>query len=153
MCERTVIAAAVCWNRGRTAWLGVLVGLGALLGGCGKGDIARLPLHGTISLPSGEALTGSITFVPLEGTPGPGATATISEGRYQFDRENGPTAGPHRVTVMRAIPKRLLLESRHSKVPPAAKPAAPTAEPRMQWTLSADVADDGEYQRDFTLEP
>jgi hypothetical protein len=143
----------VFWSRRRTALVGVLLGLGVLLDGCGKGGALRLPVHGVVSLSNGEALTGSITFAPVEGTPGPGATTALSDGRYQFDRHDGPTAGPHRVIVRRAVAKRTLLESRGDKTPPASKAAAPGATPKMEWTLSADVTDDGTYQCDFTLEP
>jgi hypothetical protein len=153
MWDRAAIGAAVAWNRRRTAVLGILLGLGILLDGCGKGGARRLPVHGAVSLSNGENLSGSITFVPVAGSPGPAATAALSDGRYQFNRSDGPAAGPHRVTVMRAVSKRTFLESRQSKAPPASKAAAPGAEPKTQWTLSADVADDGTYQCDFTLEP
>jgi len=139
-------------QRRRTAWLGVLLGLGSLAVGCGKGGVARLPVHGAVSLSNGETLNGSITFVPVEGGKGPAATASLSDGRYQFDRQNGPAAGPHRVIVRRAPSKRTLLESRGVKKP-GPKGAAPGTEPKGEWTLSADVADDGSYQCDFTLDP
>jgi hypothetical protein len=140
-------------NRRRTALVGVLLGLGILLDGCGKGGVVRLPVHGTVALSNGENLSGSITFRPVEGSPGPAAIATLTDGRYQFDRGDGPTAGPHRVIVMRTVSKRTLLESRGSKTSPASKAAAAGAEAKMEWTLSADVADDGAYQCDFTLQP
>ena len=150
MWDRTEREAAGLLTCKRAALVGIFLALGTLAAGCGKGDVARLPVHGTVSLPNGEKLSGSITFVPAEGMSGPGATTGLTDGRYQFDRSDGPTAGPHRVTVMRAVSKRELFESGGKKPPPASKPAAA---PKVRWTLSADVADDGTFQCDFTLEP
>jgi hypothetical protein len=153
MWDRAAIGATVFWNHRRTALVGVLLGLGILLEGCGKGGVVRLPVHGTVALSNGEKFSGTIAFLPAEGNPGPAATATLSDGGYQFNRGDGPAAGPHRVIVRRTVSKRTLLESRGSKTPPASTATAAGAAAKMEWTLSADVADDGVYQCDFTLEP
>ena len=104
----------------------------------------RLPVHGTVKLASGEKFSGRIAFLPEKGQLGPAANTNLVEGRYTFDRINGPTAGPHRVIVTRTtsgsrIPERL-----------ADKQPMPTA--KTEWTESRDVSNDGRYLHDFTLE-
>ena len=89
----------------RTVIAGTFLVLGALLAGCGKGGPARLPIEGSVVRADGEKIHGSITFVPAEGREGPAATTGVLDGAYRFDRENGPTAGPHRVMVHKMIAK------------------------------------------------
>ena len=81
----------------------IFLGLAPLLGGCGKKGVERLPLHGTVTVASGEKVNGSITFRPADGR-GPSANVKLAEGSYQFDRKNGPAAGPHIVIVKRGLP-------------------------------------------------
>ncbi|MGD0899208.1 MAG: hypothetical protein ABR915_15330 [Thermoguttaceae bacterium] len=132
--------------------MSILLGSALLLGGCGKGNrIERLPVSGSVSAPDGDLVSGSITFLPAEGRPGPAATANLVDGRYRFDRSNGPTAGPHRVIVNRIISKREGLENRNAKQP--TESAKPPADPKMQWTLSADLTDDGIHKCNLTLSP
>ena len=104
----------------------------------------RVPVHGTVALASGEKLSGSITFLPAEGRAGPAASASLVEGSYKFDRSNGPTAGPHTVTVRRPLTRTNLYRSRADTKTVAKK--------KMEWTRSADVLDDGQYLQDFTLD-
>jgi len=133
-----------------TTFLWLLLGLTVSLTGCGKGPrVFRLPVFGAVSLSSGEKPNGSITFLPDEGRSGPAATASLVDGEYRFDHDNGPTAGPHRVMVTRIVPKETTLASRGDKKQPLAVPA----ETRTKWTVLVDLAPNGPYRRDFTLEP
>jgi hypothetical protein len=52
---------------------------------------------GTVSLDKKPILTGSISLVPLEGTPGPGGGAGIKEGKYTI--KQGLRAGRYRVEI------------------------------------------------------
>jgi len=132
--------------------LSVLVGLCALLAGCGReSEIVRLPVRGAVTLASGEQLNGSITFLPVGGR-GPAATTTVKDGSYQFDRTNGPTAGLHRVVIKRVIPKSAMLESRGSRNPRAPKEAPQGSEPRLEWVLSTDVTEQNLDHCNFKLE-
>jgi hypothetical protein len=131
-----------------------LIGPSLLLAGCGAGGgIVRLPVRGAVTLRSGDQLSGSITFLPAGGQHGPAATTTVSAGAYHFDRTNGPTAGPHRVVIKRVVSKSAMLESRGSRNPRAPKEAAQGSEPRMEWTVSADVTEQNLDHCDFQLEP
>ena len=132
---------------------GAVLVLGALLVGCGKWGPARLPIRGTVLAANGKKFSGSITFVPTEGTPGPAATANLIVGDYRFDRENGPTVGPHRVIVTKLVAKDMALKSRPHANPPASAEDAVAEAARTVWTLSADVSADPPYQCNFKLAP
>jgi hypothetical protein len=129
----------------RSILLSVLLGLAALLVGCGKkSELERLPVHGTVRFASGEKLSEcSISFLPKKGVRGPPATTGLTEGSYKFDRGNGPTVGPHIVKVMRVD------RSRRVPGPPGGKP--PDVNAKREWTTSADVLNDGEYRLNFDL--
>ena len=134
-------------RQGLIASAGTLLAVGALIAGCGKGGPTRLPVHGAVSHADGEKVNGSITFLPSEGRAGPAATTSLIEGEYRFDRENGPTAGPHRVIVSKIVPKRAVLEALVQKKSP------PAGGGKTTWTLSTDVPAVAPYQRDFNLDP
>jgi len=94
-------------------------------------------------LANGEKLSGSITFLPATGQPGPAATTKLAEGSYQFNRSNGPTVGPHVLIVKRIVPR--------SRIPELAADKQAVEERKVEWTESADLLDDGQYLQDFTL--
>ncbi len=123
-----------------------LLGLAPLLVGCGRGEVVeRYPVHGTVTLANGARLSGSITFLPAKGRPGPAATTALVEGSYRFDRSNGPAAGSHAVKIMKRNNSR-------SRIPQSPSDGQAAEKTRMEWTESTDVSDDGQYLHDFTLE-
>ncbi len=139
-------------HRRQSAVVWMLFALGTTFAGCGKGSgVARVPIHGTISVSDGEKLNGFITFLPDEGRGGPAATTKLADGEYQFDRHDGPTIGPHRVIIKRIIPKSVMMASRNDSRLAHAKGAS-AKEPK-EWTLSFDVTDDGKYVCDFAIDP
>lgn len=135
-------------NSHRAIAVSILVGLTLLLVGCGKGNgVDRLPVHGTVTLASGEKLSGSITFRPSDGL-GPAANTKLEEGNYTFDRSNGPSAGPQIVTVMRVVPRSRVPDIKQAV--PKNKKGVPKT-PGV-WSKPADVADDGQYVVNLTLD-
>jgi hypothetical protein len=123
----------------------ILLGLLSVQFGCSDEKlVTRFPVHGTVKMASGERLNGSITFLPAKGLSGPSATTKVAEGKYEFDSTNGPAAGPHDVIVRRLITRAASLK--------AIKDKQPLRENGAQWTLSADVADDGQYLKDFNID-
>jgi hypothetical protein len=123
----------------------ILLGLLPLLCGCGsESSLDRLPVHGTVTMASGERLNGSITFLPAEGQSGPSATTKLNAGKYEFDSTNGPTAGPHTVIMKRVVSRADSLKTIEAKqrIP----------ENGAEWTLSVDIADSGQYLQDFALD-
>jgi hypothetical protein len=122
----------------------ILLGLLSLHCGCSReSPVNRLPVHGTVTMASGERLNGSITFVPAQGQSGPSATTKLDEGKYEFDRTNGPTAGPHTVIMKRVVSRAASLKAIAAK--------QRSRDNRAQWTLEADVVDNGQYLQDFSL--
>jgi hypothetical protein len=69
----------------------------SLAAGCGTDEVGRRPIFGKIQ--GAEGRNGAITLVPSAGTNGPSATASVRDGRYEFDKSNGPVSGPHRAQI------------------------------------------------------
>ncbi len=113
--------------------------------GCRRSALDRLPVHGAVSLPSGEKLNGSITFTPASGQSGPSASGKVVDGAYQFDRTNGPTAGPHNVSL-----RRMIARSRSDDVK-AIRSREPGKAEVNEWSSSADLVDDGKYLIDVII--
>ena len=129
----------------RRAIVWALAGMAMLVSGCSKGPAARLPVHGTVSFANGAKLSGSITFVPTAGHAGPAATTTLADGDYQFDRNTGPTAGPHQVIIRRILSKSAALTTRGKKnaeLPP----------PAEWWALAVDLPDSDAQPCNLTLD-
>lgn len=69
--------------------------------GCGSTTgPARFPIRGTVRIGSVPASEGQVRFVPSQGHTGPVAATSIRDGRYEFSAEEGPTAGPHDVSIV-----------------------------------------------------
>jgi hypothetical protein len=108
------------------------------LAGCGEGGSQRLPVTGHITGKDAETLDGSISFIPAKGNEGLGATASLKNGEYRFDRSNGPSAGKHQVSIRRTPSK------------PTIRPE--TTQMRQEWTFPADIPAGGPYTVDFQLD-
>jgi hypothetical protein len=123
----------------------ILLGLLSLLCGCGSETrVKRSPVHGTVTMASGERLNGSITFLPAQGQSGPSATTSLAEGKYEFDRTNGPATGPHTVIIRRVVTREDSLKAIRAKQKPRENGA--------EWTLSADVSETGQGVQDFNID-
>ena len=135
-------------NSHRFIVVSILFGLAPLLVGCGRGtSVDRLPVHGTVTLADGGMFNGSITFLPANGRPGPAATMLVADGSYKFDRNNGPTAGAQTVIMKRIVPRSRIPEKKEI----VQKGKKAFQKTQGEWTLSADILDDGQYLQDFTL--
>ena len=87
----------------RYVWLGACLAVQAVclavVFGRGDGHPGRQPVYGEVKLAGNPAPRGSISFYPAEGHAGPAANTGIVNGRYQFSKQDGPFAGPHRVVL------------------------------------------------------
>jgi hypothetical protein len=126
--------------------------LALLPAGCGKAELGRLPVYGSVSCSSGEKLSGSISFLPDKGNSGPAATTGLVNGEYHFDRNNGPTAGTHRVVINKITHDRQATRALPPRGP-RTDSGASAVEEKTSWTLSADVPAGGPYRFDFKVEP
>jgi hypothetical protein len=76
----------------------VLVAVSAT--GCGGGnDLERVAVSGSVTIDGISARHGIIRFMPSEGTEGPVANTTISDGQFNIPRAQGPVAGNYEVRV------------------------------------------------------
>ena len=66
------------------------------LAGC-SGNEAEV--SGTVRLDGELIQEGSINFIPVEGTKGPGVGAVIKDGKYHIPRSRGVTVGKNRVEL------------------------------------------------------
>lgn len=70
----------------------------SLVSGCGESR-SRGAVSGIVTLDDVAIETGSISFIPLEGTNSPTSGAVITLGKYEIPREKGPMAGTFRVEI------------------------------------------------------
>lgn len=86
-----------------SALTGLLTAL-VLLPGCGS-ETTRQPVNGTVS--GVGSRPGTVTFQPIEGVHAPAARAPLRNGRFEFDKTDGPLPGTYRVRVDVQKPRRL----------------------------------------------
>ncbi|MBU4398929.1 MAG: hypothetical protein KKE86_06285 [Planctomycetes bacterium] len=67
--------------------------------GCGQQGLHAKAMHGSVTCGGEKVPLGQVSFVPIEGTPGPTTTALIVDGRYRVERGGGVPLGKHRVEV------------------------------------------------------
>jgi len=130
--------------------LAFLVGILALTGCGSKSGPERIAVYGTVTT-NGETIEhGSISFLPAEGHNGPAANGSISNGKYKFTTNNGPTAGPHRVLVGVAPTKQ---DSAQAKFPTKKSGAAGRAAAQKpgRWEFEISVSEE-KREQDFELE-
>ena len=75
--------------------------IAACAGGCWRGSrVERFDVSGSVTFGGEPVRVGTITFVPIKGTTGPGGSATIRDGSYDTAAgSSGPTAGPHMAVI------------------------------------------------------
>jgi hypothetical protein len=78
----------------------VLFLTGALLAGCGRGDLPRKIVYGEVACGGQKALNGSLRFTPLDASsPLPSTSARIIDGQYRIEQWGGVPLGKYRVQV------------------------------------------------------
>ncbi|MBX3436389.1 MAG: hypothetical protein KF861_02790, partial [Planctomycetaceae bacterium] len=77
----------------------------SLLSGCGGGDAGpkREAISGTVTREGIPVDDGLIMFKPHGN--GPATEVAIKDGKYQFDKENGPVAGMHDIRIRQSAPR------------------------------------------------
>ena len=81
---------------GTTLFLMLLLSLSL---GCGASGPERTEVQGTVSFDGTPVESGSIAFIPSEGTVGPSTGGSIIAGTYHLASGEGPVIGPHRVEI------------------------------------------------------
>ena len=67
--------------------------------GCGDAGPERAEVLGKVTFEGTPVESGSIAFIPAQGTTGPSVGGGISGGAYRIARSDGPCLGPHRVEI------------------------------------------------------
>lgn len=82
-------------------WTLRMAALVALLpAGCRHDGLDRVSIKGAILVDGKPLNSGAITFVPIEETRGPKASAKIVDGVYELGTREGPVVGKHRVEIL-----------------------------------------------------
>jgi hypothetical protein len=76
-----------------------LAALAALLLAAGCSGGGKAEVSGTVLLDGEPVEQGSINFIPVEGTSGPGVGAVIKDGKYHIPKGKGVTVGKNRVEL------------------------------------------------------
>jgi hypothetical protein len=118
--------------------------------GCGKSNPNRLAIFGKVTAANEGPISGSITFVPKEGSLGPAAMTALNKGEYQFSDRNGPTTGPHWVIVRRSITKPRIPTADRGEQKSSADEVSKGAL-KTEWRLAVDVKESASY--DLSLPP
>jgi len=73
------------------------------MGGCSAksgDDPERAAVHGTVNWNGSPLESGTISFIPEEGTVGPKTSVAIQRGEFLLPIENGPVVGRNRVEII-----------------------------------------------------
>lgn len=153
MRKHTVSSAAFSPTRRPVSLCLPLALAGLVLVGCGKQEVARGRVHGTVTVGGSALAEGKIRFFPLG--EGIGSDSEIVAGKYEISADRGLSAGKYRVEVS-------LLKATGNKVPnydgePGAmmdeiiETISPRYNRNSELAVDYDPSADGQF--DFDLEP
>jgi hypothetical protein len=111
--------------------------------------------QGEVSYEGKPVATGQIRFFPLAGTPGPGASTTVRDGRYTIAVGPGLTAGTYLVAVMATRPtgRKLRPEPGYEDAGPVAEEESYIPERFNANSTLRVTLEPGENAHDFRLSP
>lgn len=146
----------------KTPLLATGVCLFALCFGAGCGRVQgpqRVPIRGAILFNNQMLKAGRITFVPIEGSKGPTAVATVTDGFYDFKSTTGPVVGKNKVQIESIVDLGFAMddEAAYAKAAmekgglPVLPPQPIPAEFNQRSNLVVEVSPDGEKKLDFSL--
>ncbi len=118
--------------------------------GCwGRQGPERVAVHGTVTRAGEPVQQGSVRLLPDKGHHGPAAFTAIEQGRYEFSRDDGPVAGPHRLVVsIEADGKTQLMAD--PAAGPGAKGGAQTAPGK--WEFQVEVPKQESFEHNVELD-
>jgi hypothetical protein len=126
----------------------------SLTGGCGSKD-GLVPVAGVVELDGAPLERSAVTFVPLDGTAGPGGMAiTDASGRfvvYSAQGKKGMAAGSYKVTVSRREPKTPVVEGSAVIDTDLVEQVPGTYSDPEKTELTATIGPKGDGELRFTL--
>jgi hypothetical protein len=81
------------------SWAACCVLAPLVASGCSSGEHYGVAVSGNVTLDGKPLEDGAITLVPIEGTSGPTAGATITNGKFSVASQGGPVPGRYRVEI------------------------------------------------------
>lgn len=87
------------YSRHRVEPVWFLIGAVLLAVGCGESRPPTYPTSGQVSFNGVPVEDGTVTFLPIEGTPGSNVAAAIAQGAYATTAEAGLAVGSYRVEI------------------------------------------------------
>jgi hypothetical protein len=120
--------------------------------GCGPpGGIKRVVVSGRVSYQGQPVADGTVTFMPIKGTKGPAASATIEDGVYKVSVGGGVPAGVQRVEIQAFHPAATIPNRPPSLQDLPAKQQYLPSQYNRQSTLEVTVSEQTVQTRDFDL--
>jgi len=121
-----------------------------VLGCGGRQGPKRVAVHGTVTRAGEPLQQGAIRLLPDEGHRGPAAFTAIEQGRFEFSREDGPVAGPHRLVISIEADNKARLIADQSGGPGA---KAGGGETKLEkWEFRVEVPDQESFEHNVQLD-
>ncbi|HEY4261473.1 MAG TPA: hypothetical protein VGM98_14995 [Schlesneria sp.] len=144
----------------RSRWACVSLLAMCWLVGCGgsKGP-PRVAVRGAILFQNEMLKAGRITFTPIDGSKGPAAVATVTDGFYDFNALNGPVVGKNKVQIESILDPGFAMDddvayakaSKEKGGAPVLPQQPIPPEFNQQSKLVVEVSPEGEKKLDFSL--
>lgn len=121
--------------------------------GCGQSGSSAVSVSGTVTV-SGKPLSGAtITWEPIERTPGPKATAPIFGGSYRIAESANLQPGTYRVRISMLPPELLkkLEKSEGIEIPPPTSVIARQFDADSQLTVELKSGQENQFDCDVSF--
>lgn len=131
----------------------LVAGLAAVLAGCGRPVPASL--EGTVTFRGRPVQAGAIRLFPGGATPGHGAGAAVTDGRYRIEAGRGLVAGTYRIEMVgfegtgKTVPAEDLQPGQPETVPETVQILPPRYNEESQLVVTVKA---GENTHDLALE-
>ena len=125
----------------RVFCVAALLGISMGLSGCESSGPTRIPLSGKVTRGGQPIKQGSLVLTPAAGQKGVAANTAITDGQYQFSREDGPGPGAYRAIIQEVATKEEILK--RQSIGGIAK---------SQWERDLKVPESGSPKEDFAVE-
>lgn len=138
-------------NRQALIACAMFVLLAPVLSGCWGGSsskVKRVAVSGAVAQGSTPLPEATISFLPAEGSSTASAITGVRDGRYAFNRENGPPAGKYQVLIQLPTPKRNRKQDADTGIRDPKKSAAG----KTSWQFDVEVPAGSSFKKDFTLD-
>lgn len=149
------MSGAVC-----SRWVPVGLLMICCVFGCGDSNgPQRVAVRGAILFQNEMLKAGRITFTPIDGSKGPTAVATVTDGFYDFNAVNGPVAGKNKVQIESIIDPGFAMDDEVAYAKASQEKGGVPVLPQQpippefnrQSKLVVEVSPDGEKKLDFSL--